>query len=80
MNRAERRAARRGMGQHLDCGCKPRLLVPVERTATCPECRRVHTWQGFPMPTAADVGSLTTVYAGCSCGGELEVLCSVEVL
>lgn len=81
VNRAERRAAKRAMGGHLDCGCKPRLLVPVERAMTCPDCRYAKALHAFPLPTSADLGSLSTFYVSCDhCPNELEVVCSVEAL
>lgn len=80
MNRADRRAARRRMGQqHLDCECLPRLLRPVERRVTC-ACGHVQAVGDLPMPTAAPLASLKTVHVGCVCGEEVEVPCYVDVL
>ncbi len=77
MNRSERRAARR---QHLDCGCTPRLLRPVERQVTC-ACGQRQAVPDVPMPTASPLASLTTVHVGCfGCGRDVEVACYVDVL
>lgn len=81
MNRTERRALRRAMApSHRDCDCVPRLLVPVERTAGCPDCQNRADTPAVPLPTASPLGSLTTLHLGCCCGGEVEIVCVVERL
>ncbi len=80
MNRKQRRQQRRQHGRHLDCGCTTRVLVPVERVATCTGCGAVSpALPDFPMPTSAPVGSLTSLMWGCAgCGREVEVPCLVQ--
>lgn len=73
MNRQDRRrAARKGAHGHLDCGCTPRLMKPVE-LVTEHECgHRLHH-QVVVMPTGAPVGSLKTMQVLCACEVEVDV-------
>ena len=83
MNRADRRAFRRAhKGGHVGCACVPRLLTPVERQHVCPSCGQSSDAPEYVvMPTAAEVGSIKTVYVSCQgCAAEVEFLFLVEAL
>lgn len=82
MNRAQRRAAARQSrrGDHLDCGCHQRYIVPLDPPA-CPDCGVVSPViprGGMPWPTSTPPGSLLTMQVGCTCGTEFDLTCIVE--
>lgn len=80
MNRADRRKAHKtARREHLDCGCVPRLLTPVELVVEHDCGARVHM-QTVVMPTAAPVGTLKTLHVMCECGDEVEALHVVGTL
>lgn len=75
-----RRAADRlAAAERDDCGCVVRRFVPMI-PAQCPGCGEMSSMLTGPVavPTSAPAGAVQSVYVGCACGVEYEVVCVVE--
>lgn len=61
-----------GWGDHMDCGCTVRRIVPAG-PLTCPSCgeeSKLFGRDGVDFPTSAPVGAAIKTEVGCRCGEE----------
>jgi hypothetical protein len=64
-----------GWGDHMDCGCTVRRIVPAG-PLTCPSCGKEPKHfdrNGVDFPTSSPVGAALKTEIGCSCGADYEV-------